>query len=91
MLDVVLKRIYKELPGVIAITIHDSIMTGILTNDVEAVKLIIMEELTSFVGFQPKIKIENRPNFTFKERNKEKGGIEKTNYYDATTFIMICN
>ncbi len=40
MLDIILKRIYKELPNVIAITIHDSVMTGILTNEVEAVKKI---------------------------------------------------
>lgn len=58
MLDVILKRIYKELPGVIAITIHDSIMTGILTNNVEAVRKIMAEELTKFVGFRPQIKIE---------------------------------
>jgi hypothetical protein len=58
MLDVILKRIYRELPGIIAITIHDSVMTGILTNDVESVRRIMTEELTSFVGFAPKIEIE---------------------------------
>jgi hypothetical protein len=58
MLQVILKRIYKELPGTIAVTIHDSIMTGILTNNVEAVREIIIEELEFFVGFQPQIKIE---------------------------------
>ncbi|MDD2307715.1 MAG: hypothetical protein PHP53_23635 [Prolixibacteraceae bacterium] len=58
MLDVILKRIYKELPGTIAITVHDSIMTGVLTNNVEAVCKIMIEELTFFVGFAPNIKIE---------------------------------
>jgi len=58
MLDVILKRIYRELPGTIAITIHDSIMTGVLTNNVEAIRKIMIEELTFFVGFAPKIKIE---------------------------------
>lgn len=58
MLDVILKRIYKELPGVVAITIHDSIMTGILTNNVDAVRKIMIEEFTKFVGFSPQIKIE---------------------------------
>lgn len=58
MLDVILKRIYKELPGTIAVTIHDSIMTGILTNNIEAVRDIMIEELTFFVGFAPNIKIE---------------------------------
>ena len=58
MLDVILKRIYKELPGTIAVTVHDSIMTGVLTNNVEAVRKIMIEELTFFVGFAPKIKVE---------------------------------
>jgi len=90
MLDVILKRIYKELSGVIAITIHDSVMTGILTNNVEAVRKIMTEELTFFVGFQPKIKIEE--NIEEKEENKKikgKGEGEEinTNQYDATTFV----
>lgn len=59
VLDVILKRIYKELPGTIAITVHDSIMTGVLTNNVEAVRKIMVEELTFFVGFAPNIKIED--------------------------------
>lgn len=58
MLDVILKRIYKELPGTIAVTVHDSIMTGVLTNNVESVRKIMIEELTYFVGFTPNIKIE---------------------------------
>lgn len=59
MLDIILKRIYKELPGTIAITIHDSIMTGILTNNVEAVRKIMIDEFEYFVGFPPQIKIED--------------------------------
>ena len=66
MLDVILKRIYKELPGVIAITCHDSIMTGVLTNNVDAVKKIMIDEFTYFVGFCPQISIEG------KIENKEK-------------------
>jgi hypothetical protein len=58
VLDVILKRIYKELPGTIAITIHDSIMTGVLTNNVSEVNKIMVEELTKFVGFAPKLSIE---------------------------------
>jgi len=58
MLDVVLKRIYRELPDVVAITIHDSIMTGVMTNNVEAVKTILIEELTNFVGFRPNVNLE---------------------------------
>lgn len=58
MLNVIVKRINKELPKVIVMTIHDSIMTGILTDDVEAVRKIMTEVLTEFVGFAPKIEIE---------------------------------
>lgn len=54
ILDVIMKRIYKELPGTIAITIHDSIMT----NNVEPVLKIMKDELTFFIGFEPKIEIE---------------------------------
>jgi predicted HAD superfamily phosphohydrolase YqeG len=86
MLDVILKRIYKELPGTIAVTVHDSIMTGILTNNVEAVRKIIVDELTYFIGFQPQIKIERDI-----EENKEKEIIHTTsNYYPAQT-IVSCN
>jgi hypothetical protein len=83
MLDVILKRIYKELPGTIAVTVHDSIMTGILTNNVEAVRKIMIEELTFFIGFQPQIKIEG-----IKEEIREEEKREITiKQYDATTFV----
>lgn len=87
MLDVVLKRIYKELPGVIAITIHDSIMTGILTNKVEAVRQILLDELTNFVGFQPEIKIEG--NEKDKEGIEGEGNIER--HYVITSAVNINN
>lgn len=85
MLDVVLKRIYRELPGVIAITIHDSIMTGILTDDVEAVRKIIVEELTNFVGFTPKIEIEDYGREIREETEGEKGIIQ----YVVTTAVSV--
>lgn len=85
MLDVIVKRIYRELPGVVAITIHDSIMTGVLTNNVEAVKNIITEELTNFVGFRPNVSIEG-----LDERKEEEGGESNIMYqYDATTFVSV--
>jgi hypothetical protein len=85
MLDVILKRIYKELPETIAITIHDSIMTGILTNNVEAVRKIIIDEMQKFVGFEPKIEIEG-----IKEGKEDKRGKEIfTKQYDATTFVSV--
>jgi len=83
MLDVVLKRIYRELPGVVAITIHDSIMTGVLTNNVEAVKNILIEELQNFVGFRPNVSIEG----IIEEREREEGESIIEKQYDATTFV----
>lgn len=85
MLDVVLKRIYRELPDVVAITIHDSIMTGILTNNVAAVRKIMEEELTNFVGFRPKVNIEG---IYEKEEEREGRGVIKKQY-DATTFVNV--
>jgi hypothetical protein len=58
MLDIILKRISQEHPGTIAITIHDSILTGLYTNNVEAVAQIMKEEFTKFVGFTPVLKID---------------------------------
>jgi len=92
MLDIILKRIYKELPGTIAITVHDSIMTGVLTNNVEAVKKIMIEELTFFVGFRPQINIEGLIIENKKEeerkRDKEKESII-SNQYVATNLVSI--
>lgn len=85
MLDVILKRIYKELPGVIAVTIHDSVMTGVLSNNVEAVRKIMVDELTSFVGLPPKVKIEE----TTREKEREEGSKQYSNQYDATTFVTL--
>jgi len=76
MLDVVLKRIYRELPDVVAITIHDSIMTGVMTNNVEAVKTILIEEMTNFVGFRPNVTLEGiieKEGENRKERERVEG------------------
>ena len=81
MLDIILKRIYKELPGTIAVTVHDSIMTGILTNNIEAVRKIMIDELTFFVGFEPKIK--NELNIEDKEEEEERVCVF-SNQYSAT-------
>lgn len=83
MLDVVLKRIHKELPGVIAITIHDSIMTGILTNEVRAVREIIEKSFFDYVGFLPVIK-EEREEIKEEEEEGERGV-----QYVRTTFVSL--
>ena len=85
ILDVILKRIYKELPGTIAITCHDSIMTGILTNNIEAVRKIMSDELTVFVGFCPQISIEGN----IIENKKENIDSTIINHYYATTLVSI--
>ena len=81
MLDIILKRIYKELPGTIAITIHDSIMTGILTNRVEEVKKIMFDELQYFVGLAPKLTVESgritENKLTFEKNFRRAISIEK--------------
>jgi hypothetical protein len=90
MLDIILKRIYKELPGTIAITVHDSIMTGVLTNDVEAVKKVMIEELTLYVGFRPQINIEGIiiENKRGEEMKGETGrDIIISNQYVATNLV----
>ena len=64
ILEAVLKAIRAELPGVIAMTIHDSIMTGedartgIMTNNVAGVIRIMERELLKFVGLKPTIAVE---------------------------------
>lgn len=85
MIDIVVKRINKELPGVIVITIHDSVMTGVLTNKVEEVRRIMTEELQNFVGFPPRIEIEEQT----KEIREEREETLIYNQYGATTPVSI--
>jgi hypothetical protein len=58
ILRVILKRINQEMPGTIALTIHDSIMTKNDPICVEAVSKILLDEISKFIGYQPKIEIE---------------------------------
>ena len=88
MLDVILKKIYKELPGTIAVTVHDSIMTGILTNNVEAVRKIMIDELTLFVGFEPKTNIEGIIKEK-EEKRKEEEEHTISNHYVITNLVSL--
>ncbi len=56
LLNVILKRIHKELSNSFILTIHDSILTT--ADNIEAICKIMREELTLFVGFEPKLTIE---------------------------------
>ncbi len=68
VLDVILPKVYSE--GIIAVSIHDSIMTT--PDQIITVRGIMERELTKFVGFPPRLKVEfktkeieiNRPHFS---------------------------
>lgn len=79
VLDVILNRIYIEKPGTIALTIHDSVLTSILTSDVDSVAKIMNEVLTGFVGYAPTLKIEKSENKTAQiDFDRELGVIEES-------------
>lgn len=86
-LDVILPRVYQELPGTIAITVHDSIMTGIIKN-LWAVRKIMLDELTLFVGYPPQIRVEGNDE-EIKELEVRNRGSTFSNQYDATTSVNI--
>jgi hypothetical protein len=83
LLNVIVRRINKEYPSIIALTIHDSIMTGFLTDDVATVKRIMIEELENFVGFQPQIEIESYKEIIEEEEKNNKLLIQ----YDVVNFV----
>lgn len=62
ILDIILKRVYNELPGVPAMTIHDSILTT--SENIDPVKKIMIDELSSFIGFLPSINVEGNEKQT---------------------------
>jgi len=95
VLDIILPNIYKKHPGTIAVTIHDSIMTSVLTNDVEAVVCIMNEELKKFIGFPPTLKIEfstkKISTITKENNNKENEQgerISNVQYHYGTTNLI---
>ena len=83
-----------EMPETIAITIHDSILTGGMRDNADAVKRIMEEELTKFVGFAPNISIENTQKESKRRKQLSEEGVIKerdrgriTKQYDATAFV----
>ncbi|GAI79280.1 unnamed protein product, partial [marine sediment metagenome] len=56
----ILPRVYAEYPGIIAVSIHDSVCTSLFTSDIETVKKIMIKELTDFVGLIPTLKTEKK-------------------------------
>ena len=63
----ILPRIYDKHPGTIAVSIHDSICTSILTSDIEIVKKTMEDELEKFVTLKPSLKVESS---SFKKDNR---------------------
>lgn len=58
VLDVIMKRVYTELPKIFVLTIHDSLLTINDSKTAEAIQKIMHEELEKFVGFAPITVIE---------------------------------
>lgn len=59
ILNIILNRINNEHPNIIAVTIHDSIMTSIYTSLVGIIYSIMEEEFMKYTGYKPSLKIEN--------------------------------
>ena len=57
IIDLICRRIGKELPEAPIFTIHDSIATT--KENVDAIQQIMLEECTKAIGFAPKLTIEN--------------------------------
>jgi hypothetical protein len=60
ILDLILKRINRDHPGQIALTIHDSVMTEEDPIKIDRVRKIMTEELFNFIGEEPIIKEERK-------------------------------
>ena len=60
ILNLILKRVRREHPGVVVLTIHDCLMVGKKSNsEIENIHRIMIEESTSFFGYPPIIEINN--------------------------------
>lgn len=55
VLNIILKRLYKEHSDIIVLTIHDSFLCD---SNLEIVKEVMLEELKNYVGFSPILKTE---------------------------------
>lgn len=89
ILNIILPRINKEHPEIITVTVHDSIMTSVMTNEVEVVYSIMMEELMKFVGKKPTLKIENFALFTqYNSNSKGKGRKEGERKNNTITVLV---
>jgi len=64
--DLIIARLNKEYPEMVAQQIYDNLVTSIVTNDIKTASKVMTEELIRFVGFAPVLRIENfRPTTPF--------------------------
>ncbi len=83
--DLIIARLNREYPNMVAQQIYDNVVTAsIVTDDIETARRVMTEELTSFVGYPPVLRIENfRPtslfdsNLTLNNSKVRKGREEK--------------
>jgi len=57
--ELIIERLNNEYPDMVAQQIYDNLVTSIATDDVETAYRVMTEELTSFIGYPPTLKVEN--------------------------------
>jgi hypothetical protein len=55
----IIERLNNEYPDMVAQQIYDNLVTSIVTDDIETASKVMTEELTSFVGYPPILRIEH--------------------------------
>jgi len=83
MLEKVVKTVHEQHPDIICITIHDSVMTGVMTDEIFAVQKILKNEFRKFTGITPKLTYEFKLD---KYRSYKK--LLDYNTYDGTTSVI---
>ena len=57
--NLIIARLNNEYPNMVAQQIYDNLVTSIVTDDIDTAGRVMTEELTSFVGYPPVLRIEN--------------------------------
>lgn len=74
--DLVIERMNRERPDMVAQQIYDNVVTSIVTDDIVTARRIMTEELTKFIGYPPVLKVENfRSNPIFNTFSPLKEGV----------------
>lgn len=62
----IIERLNNDYPDMVAQQIYDNLVTSIVTDDIETASRVMTEELTTFVGYPPVLRIEHfRPTALF--------------------------